>query len=68
MIFLTEIRAYKAGTDEIRKYAGDRVEAPSRELAQEWCDENKPYLKVIGRLSLEIIGNETIDYDLPLNN
>lgn len=50
----TEIKALDACTGEMKTWAGDEVEAPTYELAQEWCNNNKGYLKVIGELITEI--------------
>ena len=71
-IWCTEIKALDAKTDEMKTWGGDEVEAPTFELAQKWCDENKGYLKVIGELIAEIPCkkntyepdfNNTIDYE-----
>lgn len=50
----TEIKALEASTDEMKTWCGEHVEAPTWELAQKWCDNNKGYLKVIGELIAEI--------------
>lgn len=52
--WITEIKALSAKTGEMATWAGENVEAPSWELAQQWCDEYKGYLKVIGELVAEI--------------
>ena len=52
--WVTEIMALEAKTDEMKKWCGDEVQAPTYELAQQWCDNNKGYLKVIGELVAEI--------------
>jgi hypothetical protein len=71
-IWLTEIKALDANTGEIKIWGGDNVEAPTWDMAQKWCNENKGYLKVIGELISEIPCKEgtyepewdkAIDYD-----
>jgi hypothetical protein len=52
--WVTEIMALEAKTGEMKKWCGDEVQAPTYELAQQWCDNNKGYLKVIGELVAEI--------------
>lgn len=75
--WVTEIRAIEASTGEMKTWGGDYVEAPTWELAQEWCDRNKGYLKVIGKLVAEIPckdgthepdWNNMIDYEIIANN
>lgn len=53
-VWLTEFTAPDARTGEIKNWAGDEVSAPSFELAQQWCYENKGWLKVVGELVAEI--------------
>lgn len=53
-IWVTEIKALEGRTGEMKTWCGENVEAPTCELAQQWCDENKGYLKVIGELVAEI--------------
>lgn len=53
-IWCTEIKALDPHTGELTTWCGENVTAPSWELAQEWCDNNKGYLKVIGELVAEI--------------
>ena len=76
-VWLTEIIAKSAKTGELKIWAGENVEAPTFELAQEWCDTYKGYLKVIGELVMEIPCKEgsyepdwdnAIDYDNIKNN
>jgi hypothetical protein len=76
-IWVTEIRAKDARTGEMKTWCGDNVEAPTLELAQEWCDNNKGYLKVIGELVAEIPCkpgtyeadfSKQVDYDNIQNN
>lgn len=50
----TEIMAIDPSTGYLVKWMGDIVEAPTLELAQQWCEENKGYLKVTGELIAEI--------------
>jgi len=76
--WVTEITALDPKTNEMKKWGGDNIQAPTKELAQEWCNNNyKGYLKVIGELVAEIPckegGNEPdisrmIDYENIQNN
>lgn len=76
-IWLTEIKALDPHTGRMKTWGGDNIEAPSFELAQEWCDNNKGYLKVIGELVAEILCKEgtsvpdfknILDYEKTKNN
>lgn len=76
-IWLTEFRAPDVRTGEMKTWCGENVEAPSRELAQQWCYDNRGYLKVIGELVAEIPCKKNtyepdfsnrIDYDTPEMN
>jgi len=53
-LWCTEIKALEAKTGEMKTWGGEHVQAPTWELAQQWCDENRGYLKVIGELVAEI--------------
>lgn len=53
-IWLTEFKAPDARTGVIKTWCGENVEAPTSDLAQEWCYKNRGYLKVIGELVAEI--------------
>ncbi len=52
--WVTEIQAIDPHTGQLKTWMGDYVEAPTWELAQQWCDQNKGYLKVTGELIAEI--------------
>lgn len=52
--WVTEIKALEAATGQMKKWCGPNVEAPTHELAQDWCDNNMGYLKVVGELVCEI--------------
>lgn len=76
-IWITEIKALDPASGEMKTWGGDNVEAPTFEMAQNWCNENKGYLKVIGELIAEIpckAGtyeadfSKIIDYDNKQNN
>lgn len=76
-IWLTEIKALDPFTNEMKTWGGDNVEAPTFKMAQQWCNENKGYLKVIGELIAEIPCKEgtyeadfskTVDYENTQNN
>jgi len=76
-VWLTEIKAICPNTGELKTWGGDNVEAPTFEMAQIWCNENKGYLKVIGELIAEIPCKENsfepdfskmIDYENTRNN
>lgn len=73
----TEIKAICPLTGKLKTYGGDNVEAPTWAMAQQWCNENKGYLKVIGELIAEIPCkegtfeadfNKSIDYEKTQNN
>ncbi len=75
--WITEFKAPDARTGEIKTWGGENVTAPTLELAQQWCYENRGYLKVIGELIAEIpcangtYGpdfNKLIDYENIQNN
>lgn len=73
MTFLTELWAKCAADGELKHYAGDNIDALSFKDAQKWCDENKPYLKVIGILTATGFKNEKgewviVDHDAERNN
>jgi hypothetical protein len=50
----TELKAIEANTGILKLYVGPNIDAPTKELAQQWCDQNQPYLKVIDELVAEI--------------
>jgi hypothetical protein len=52
--WVTEFRAIDQQDGQMKTWGGDEVEAPTFQLAQEWCYKNKGYLKVIGELIAEI--------------
>ncbi|ADY50977.1 hypothetical protein Pedsa_0395 [Pseudopedobacter saltans DSM 12145] len=63
--WVTQFQLTEYTTGEIKTYMGEYIEAPSFNLAQQYCNRHKPYLKVIGELIAEIdleTGNRT-DYD-----
>lgn len=53
-LWVTEICALEAKSGQMKTWGGQNVEAPTMLLAQEWCDKNAGYLKVIGELVAEI--------------
>lgn len=53
-IWITEIKAIDPQSGELKTWGGDNVIALSHEDAQQWCNDNKGYLKVIGELIAEI--------------
>lgn len=63
-LWVTEIQALDPHTGEMKTWMGDYVEAPSWELAQQFCDEHKGYLKVTG----ELIGEVPMDEEKCLIN
>jgi len=76
-LWCTEFKALCPHTGELKTRVGDDVAAPTWELAQQWCDENRGYLNVIGELIAEIPCDvETfevdfggrVDYDVIQNN
>jgi len=73
----TEIKAIEAKTGEMKTWIGEHVEAPTWDLAQEWCNNNKGYLKVVGELVMEVPCKENsyepdwgkaVDYENTQNN
>lgn len=52
--FITEFRAVRWSDGEIITYGGENITALTHQMAQAWCDENKPWLKVLGELIAEI--------------
>lgn len=67
----TEIKAIDPKDGVLKTWCGINVQAPSRKLAQEWCDNNgHGYCKVTDELIMEISANsdEVTDYTLPQNN
>jgi len=52
--WVTELKAICPRTGDLLVWGGPYVEALSKAEAQQWCDENMGYLKVIGRLTMTI--------------
>lgn len=52
--WVTEFKAIRARDGMLVLYCGPHVQAPTFELAQKWCDENRGYLVVRGELISEI--------------
>ena len=48
--WLTEFEAKCPKTGQLKTYCGENVEAPTWRLAQQWCNENRGHLTVIGQL------------------
>ncbi|MFD2922019.1 hypothetical protein ACFS6H_20025 [Terrimonas rubra] len=76
-LWTTEIKAIDPLTGELKTWFGDYVQAPTFELAQQWCEKNKGYLKVTGELIAEIPFKEgtdepdwgkKVDFDVIYNN
>jgi len=67
--WVTEIKALCPHSGELLIWGGPRIEALTKVDAQQWCDENMGYLKVIGRLTMTIPtkkdedGNDIPDWD-----
>lgn len=51
--YVTEYEQFDPVTRETVKYAGPDITAESEEKAQQWIDENAPYLVIIGTLIYE---------------
>jgi len=68
-IWATEIKALCPHSGELLTWGGPQIEALTKSDAQQWCDENMGYLKVIGRLTLMVPnkkdedGNHYPDWD-----
>lgn len=57
--WVTEFKAEDSRTGDLKTYGGPYIEAPTAELAQEWCYENAGHLRVIGELIMEIPCNDS---------
>lgn len=68
-LYVTEIKAINPHTNELRLWEGPHVKGISFEDAQNYCDNNIGYCKVVGLLVAEISSDSNrIDYDLPKLN
>lgn len=63
-LWVTEFKAEDSRTGELKTYGGPYIEAPTFQLAQDWCYENAGHLRVVGELIEEIPcdGSNPIDY------
>jgi hypothetical protein len=52
--YVTQIQATETKTGQLKLYEGQLVNGISFQDAQEWCDNNAPYLKVIGEYIGEV--------------
>lgn len=62
----TEFTAPDARTGEMKTWGGEDVEAPTWDLAQQWCYDNRGHLKVVGELVVTIpckAGTHDPDWD-----
>ena len=57
----TEIKALCPYSGELLTWGGPQIEALTMTEAQQWCDENMGYLKVIGRLTSMVPANKDED-------
>lgn len=48
--YVTELMALNPSTGVLTKWQGPFVQAPNWSLAEEWCQENAAYLKIVGKL------------------
>lgn len=68
-LYVTEIKATNPHTNELLLWEGPRVKGISFEDAQNYCDNNIGYCKVVGLLVAEISSDDNrIDYELPRLN
>lgn len=68
-LYVTEIKAINPNTNELTLWEGPRVKGISLQDAQNYCDNNIGYCKVVGLLVTEISSDgNRIDYDLPKLN
>ena len=69
-LYATEIKALNPHTGNLTVYAGPQVKGISFDDAQNYCDNNIGYCKVVGLLIAEIsIENDIIiDYEKPKLN
>lgn len=54
MIFTTEFVAIDQTSGEVSRWEGPRIESITWGMAEKWCAEHRPYLKVTGQLVSEI--------------
>lgn len=75
--WVTEFKAIEAATGQMKTWIGQNVEAPTMQLAQEWCNNNAGHLKVVGELVAEIPCHKgtynpdfanMVDYEIINNN
>lgn len=52
-IYVTELRAESIETGVVSLYKGPNIYAPTFKLAEKWCADHMPFLKVLGKLSME---------------
>lgn len=70
-LYATEIKAINPHTNELRLWAGPNVKGVSFQDAQNYCDDNIGYCKVVGLLVADIYSKDIdliIDYELPKLN
>ena len=60
-VWATEIKALCPHSGELLTWGGPQIEAFTMVEAQQWCDENMGYLKVIGRLTMTIPAKQDED-------
>lgn len=61
MIWITEIKAVDPATGKVCKWCGPRIEADSKEDAQNYCNSNGlGYCEIIGKYIAEIKINEQL--------
>ncbi len=60
-IWATEIKALCPHRGELLTWGGPQIEALTKDEAQQWCDENMGYLRVIGRLTMTVPSKQDED-------
>ena len=65
----TIIKAINPLTGELKRFGGPNVPAPTKELAEKYCQKNRlGYCHVDGEFIAEISNKGTDDYEDALNN
>ena len=63
MKWFTEFTAIRAKDGELITYVGPTIEEISFNLAQQWCDDHMPWLKVVGRAVFEEVEGELVNLE-----
>lgn len=71
--WVTELTAIDSRTGTLTLFAGMEVFSPTRELAEKYCEEHFPYLRVLGECVMEGLVEDiesvtVFDYDKTRSN